>query len=492
MKPTLGRRVGVALLVVAALVGTACGSRLPKDTLEAIDAGASRGASNGSGNGDLTGDDSSTAAGDSSTGAGTGAGTGGLGGGTGASNNGSSSGTNRNQTATTASAGASACASGTRTVSDVGVTPTEIHAASIVTDSGPLPGATEGSYRGAAAYFAMVNAQGGVCGRKLTLLKGDDGLDPAKGRAEFLRLEPKVLAFVGSFAVADSGYVEPDRADQRAVREPHRRPGRARTSRTCTRRTGGTTSTPDRSCGGASSIPNDKRAGFLYADIGGVAANVPGFGVAVKRAGFEVVHDEAVRVTDPDYTGIVRNLQNESVQFLYLFAFEVNMHVRFARNMRQQNFYPPIKGANIAFNTRFTELLGRDGDGWENHQTYLLFLDPAEKARSKPLADFIDWNAARVPRWPARPVPGQRLGLRRPVRRRAQVQGPNVTRKGLMEALYKVPKFDFGGINAAVNPATGEGDRCFMMAKVVSGQWKREWPSSGEYECNVGENYKFR
>ena len=48
--------------------------------------------------------------------------------------------------------------------------------ASIVTDSGPLPGATEGSFRGAAAYFAMVNSSGGVCGRKITLLKGDDGL----------------------------------------------------------------------------------------------------------------------------------------------------------------------------------------------------------------------------------------------------------------------------------------------------------------------------
>ena len=45
------------------------------------------------------------------------------------------------------------------------------------TDSGPLPGATEGEFRGAAAYFAMVNAAGGVCGRKITVLKGDDALE---------------------------------------------------------------------------------------------------------------------------------------------------------------------------------------------------------------------------------------------------------------------------------------------------------------------------
>src|SRR5439155_9872361 len=87
-----------------------------------------------------------------------------------------------------------------------GVTDKEIKVASIVTGSGPLPGATEGSYRGAAAYAAMVNAAGGVCGRKITVLKGDDGLDPAKARSEFLRLEPNIFALVGAFAVADSGY----------------------------------------------------------------------------------------------------------------------------------------------------------------------------------------------------------------------------------------------------------------------------------------------
>src|SRR5439155_19422250 len=99
----------------------------------------------------------------------------------------------------------SACASAKSAAP--GVTDKEIKVASIVTDSGPLPGATEGSYRGAAAYFAMVNAQGGVCGRKITLLKGDDGLDPAKARSEFLRLEPDVFAFAGAFAVADSCYI---------------------------------------------------------------------------------------------------------------------------------------------------------------------------------------------------------------------------------------------------------------------------------------------
>ena len=45
-----------------------------------------------------------------------------------------------------------------------------------------------------------------MCGRKITLVKGDDGLDPQRARGEFLRLEPQVFALVGGFSVADSGY----------------------------------------------------------------------------------------------------------------------------------------------------------------------------------------------------------------------------------------------------------------------------------------------
>ncbi|HZN15409.1 MAG TPA: ABC transporter substrate-binding protein [Acidimicrobiales bacterium] len=468
-------KLGMAVLGVLALVSAACGSRLPDDTLKALDArNANTAAPVADANGttdattatDASGVDTGSPSGDSSSGPSTGGGT-----------------------ATTVKA-ASSCGTGGATAP--GVTATEIKVASIVTDSGPLPGATEGSYRGAASYFAKVNAEGGVCGRKITLLKGDDGLDPAKGRAEFLRLEPKVLGIVSNFSVADSGYidlikstgvpyasltVDPAGADLKNVFPKNRRDVLSTAPFVWLKQ----------------QHPAVKRAAILYADIGGVGANVPGFEKAIQRAGFELVRPtEAVRVTDPDYTGIIRNLQSANVEFLYLFAFEVNMHVRFVRNMKQQGYNPPIKAANIAFNTRFSELLGKDGDGWENHQTFLPFLDPAEKARSKPLADFIDWNNRRYPGGQLDLFPVDGWGYAAYFVDALRIAGGNLTRKTLLDAFAKVPKFDFGGINAATNPATGQGDRCFVMAKHVGGIWRREHPASGGYECNLGEIYKFK
>ncbi len=105
----------------------------------------------------------------------------------------------------------------------------------MVTASGPLPGATEGAYRGAPAYFAKVNAEGASAVGKITVLKGDDGLDPQRARGEFLRLEPQVFAFVGSLAVADSGYVDLVALHAGALRRDVRGSGRPRGSTTCSR-----------------------------------------------------------------------------------------------------------------------------------------------------------------------------------------------------------------------------------------------------------------
>ena len=469
-----------------AMVASACGSRLPDDTLKALDAGVSRNVT--AGNNAAATDESSSASESTDEATSTDSGTS-SGASTGSNGNGSSPGA---ATATTVGgAPAAACTAGGKRNTDVGVTDKEIRVSSIVTDSGPLPGATEGSYRGAASYFAMINSQGGVCGRKLVMQKGDDGLDPAKCRAEFSRLYPKSLAFVSSFGVADSGCVnqirdsgvpwvaltvDPAGADMRNVYPKGNR---------------------DIVDTGPfvywkQQHPNVKKAGLLFADVGGVSANVPGFRAAIKKAGFDLVHDEGVRVTDPDYTGIIRNLQSEGVEFLYLFAFEVNMHVRFARNMKQQGYNPPVKAANIAFNTRFSELLGNDGDGWENHQTFLPFLDPAEKSRSKALADFIDWNNRVYPGGQLDLFPVNGWGYAALFVDALKQMGPNVTRKGLIDTLYKLQKYDVGGIGTTINPSTGAGEGCFMIAKHVNGVWKRSFPASGGYECNIGENLKFR
>src|SRR5688572_11128250 len=82
---------------------------------------------------------------------------------------------------------------------------------------------------------------------------------------------------------------------------------------------------------------------------------------------------------------------------LYLLAFEINMHVRLARNMRQQNWEPALKVSQIGYNSRLTELLGDVANGWTNHLADLPVINEDEPAKSPAVADFVKWNHQLCP-----------------------------------------------------------------------------------------------
>ena len=476
------RRGAVAICALVALVSTACGSRLPGDVLEAIDAGTTGNTQTSAGS-SLDGGSTSATQGTTGSGGSTVAGS------TSTRGTGSAAANPGGGGATSGAVKASKCDQARS--AGPGVSDDEIKVASIVTDSGPLPGATEGSFRGAASYFALVNAAGGVCGRKITLLKGDDGLDPAKGRGEFLRLQPDVLAFTGSFSVADSGYIDLIESTGvpwvAIVVEPEGRKARNVMPRT----PAGIVNTGP-FVWWKQQHPSVKRAAILFADVGGVSANVPGFEKAIEKAGFDRRYTAAADVTSPDFTPEVQQAQDQGVEFIYLFAFEVNMHVRMIRNMRQQNYDPPIKGSNIAFNTRFSELNGRDGDGWENHQTHLLFLDPAERGRSEDVARFIDWNDRVFPGGQLDLFPVSGWGHAALFVQALQTIEGEISRETLLDALYKAQKFDTGGLAETVDPQTGLGNGCWNMAVHSGGTWVRKYPADKLFECDIGEDFKFQ
>ncbi|MGK2947602.1 MAG: ABC transporter substrate-binding protein, partial [Acidimicrobiales bacterium] len=99
--------------------------------------------------------------------------------------------------------GGGACAPGSAT--GPGVTPTEIKVGNVSQISGLVPGFGQTGVNGARAYFNMVNNQGGVCGRQITLVTADDRFQAATNRSETDKLADQVLAFVGSTSVVDDG-----------------------------------------------------------------------------------------------------------------------------------------------------------------------------------------------------------------------------------------------------------------------------------------------
>jgi ABC-type branched-subunit amino acid transport system substrate-binding protein/predicted small lipoprotein YifL len=476
----VGRRIrAIAVLVLLASAAAACGSRLPDDALARIDAqqaGTSRSAddqatTDGSTDGGATGDPAVAADPGATTGGAAAETTDGSGASTATGGGGAATG--------------AACRGG---ATAKGVTATEIKVGAIVTASGPLPGATEGSYRGAQAYLTKINAAGGVCGRKLTLVKGDDGLDPQRARSEFLRIEPQVFAMVGGFSVADSGFADLVRSTQipyigsmvdPAGRGPNVLPNAG---------VGVTHTGPFQYYKNA--YPNVHNVGFLYADVGGVRANTPSSREALKRVGFNIVYDSGLSSISPDFTSDVITMRDKGVQMVYLFAFEVNMHVRIARNMRQQNFEPPLKVSQIGYNSKLIELLGDTANGWTNHIDYLPMLNADEPARSPQLADFLSWSNRVAPGASLDLFPVSGWGAGALFVEALRALGPDLTRPRLLEALRAINRYDGGGIHAPLDPETGISDGCFIIVRVTDRKWVREHPASG-FDCSLGERYKY-
>ena len=245
---------------------------------------------------------------------------------------------------------------------------------------------------------------------------------PAKARGEFLRLEPQVLAFIGSFAVADSGLHRPHRVDEasRTSRSSIEPEGRGATQRHAAHGRPAIANTGPFVWLKQQHPKREASAAVLYADVGGVSANVPGLrGGDRSGPGFDRRYTAAADVTSPDYTPEVRQAQDQGVEFFYLFAFEVNMHVRMVRNMRQQNYDPPIKGvehrvqhAVLRSCSAATATAGRTTRRTCSSSTR------RSARRSSDLAKFHRLERARLPGRAARPVPGVRVGPRGAVRRR--------------------------------------------------------------------------
>ena len=108
---------------------------------------------------------------------------------------------------------ASGCKGDLNSKPDHGVTKDELKIGIIYSGAGNpfAPNQFVVSYHGVAAYVGYINAQGGICGRKVTLRKCDDGGDRNKNVSCARRLidEDKVLALVGSnvFEYSGASYV---------------------------------------------------------------------------------------------------------------------------------------------------------------------------------------------------------------------------------------------------------------------------------------------
>lgn len=469
----MGRmRIGIALLLVLALLSVGCGARLNDAQKLAAKGGrtAATGTTNVAANstGSAGGSTATTVAG--STGGGTVAGTGGgvtSGGGTGDAAVGGG----------TASGDAACVGSGGAT--DVGVTATSISTGSVATVGGPVPGLFKNVQGGVKAYFNMINSQGGVCGRKLEAQFADDRLDAAVNRSATQDLKDRVFAFVGSYSVLDdagagvlAGTGIPDIGS--AI-------GAARAS--MAENFALTPVPPDRQSNGSQATwryfmahYNVSRAVVIWPAQSDARNSAQAFQRDMISAGLNVVDTLEVAVTETNYTGVAQKIANDKADILVT-ALEVNGISRLASALQQVGYKPTVAFyGQQAYGQQLIKLAGTAADG----AILALSHDIVENSANNP-------EVARFAEWYARTNPGDDLDFfaiqgwvaGSMFVKALREAGPEPTRAKVMAALQGFHAFEADGLIAATDPAGKRSNGCFHVVTIQGGQWKVVDPASG-------------
>jgi ABC-type branched-subunit amino acid transport system substrate-binding protein len=453
----------------------ACGSRLTPQERSAVLAGSGGAADAGAG-GTGTGGAGGAAAGTAGPAATAGSGgggqaSGGNGGGAGGAGSGGGGG---------GSGGAARTCTGRGGATATGVTANEITLANASDISGPVPGLFESAQQATKAYVAYFNAtQGGICGRKLKLISLDSRTDSGGDQQATIQACQKAFALVGSM----SGYDQGGAQAAAGCGIPDIRTASVTSQRQRTAVSFGTNSTKVNLFPAA--VPDffkakypaaAGKAAFLYLNSDVTRQNAKSWISAYQKRGFTWVYEQAVDISDFNYSPYVLQMKQKGVRFVtWLGAYQ--QAARLAQAMRQQGFTPDVFLLDpTAYNPEYASQGGAAVAGtWVFINTILL-----EEIGSSPEMQLYR-------QWLSRAAPGAKptyFGMYAWAATALFVQlaakvGPNLTRPALIQQLRGVRGYTGNGMFAAQDVGAKRSSPCAAFIRLQGGRWTRQSPSRG-------------
>jgi branched-chain amino acid transport system substrate-binding protein len=444
------------------LATVACGARLnPAQYVEARGAGTGDG---GTATGTRSG--TGTAGGTGATGSGTAAGAAGTGGDQSGGGAGGAAG---------ATGGGGACSP---QHSDApGVTDTEIKLGNVSTISGPVQNFGATGRAGAKAYLDYVNSQGGVCGRQLTLLNGDDRLDPGTNRSQTDQLKDQVFGFVGNTTVVDDGGASviggtniPNCSliiGSTALQQPnYYSPNPIDPSGN----TNGTTAI----WSWFKANKGITKVGIVYPDNPNAAARVQGYVTDIQNAGLVADSPIKVAVTESNYVGVANQMKSNGDDAL-ITVLEVNGIGKLAQAIKQVGWdvKVPFYGAQ-AYGPQLPQIAGDNANGALIALTHEIveggtaamqtFAQVYQASSSGQPLDFfavMGWAAAKL------------------CVDSIAAAGPAPTRDAVIGVLNGISDYTADGILAPRSPGAKQGATQFIVVTIDGGTWRRVYPDAG-------------
>lgn len=375
--------------------------------------------------------------------------------------------------------------------SSPGLTSSTVTVANVSTES---LGLFTGSIVGTKAYAAYVNSKGGVNGRRLVVNAQDDLFTGAENKDLTQTAIRNDFAMVGSFSLEDS-FGEPVIAQNPGFPDVSTTldPALAQLPNSYSANpTGKGWPTGPADYFGKMYPQQVKHTGVLASTYGSALATWYKEKPALLHAGYKIPYFATVPVTQTDFTQNVVAMRNAGVQLIFIDQLPQNYAGALLKALTQQNFHPKLVIGTAAYSNELVPSAGGQAaaDGSNVEMPNALFLG-GDEAAIPAVVTFLKWVQQVSPGfkpdyytlagWANAQLFAQAL----------KAAGKNPTRGSVQEQLRKITSYSASGLLAPSDPAAGLPSRCYLIAKIVNGQFVRtdDPPVNGPfkgYRCDGG------
>lgn len=471
-----------AACLLAALLLTACGSRVSPDTVARLTGPAGAGSAPvaaADAPAGLGGADASSAAG----GAGESAGPVGTMAPDGGSSAGSTAGADlpegKGKTSADGGVRAGSCEGFENAT---GITDSQITVANIADISGPIPGLFQSAQDATKAFITYYNATNpdGICGRSLDLLALDSRSDAGGDQQAAARACDAAFAGVGSVSSADQGGAAgaegcgfPD--IRTVITHPDRK-----ACGTCFSAYANTTNLIP------AAVPEywldrepqaSRSFAMYYVDVPAAEVGARSAVTAYEKAGMNAVVVQGIDTSEFNYSVYAQQMKDKGVRFVQYFGPH-QFSLRLLRAMEQQGVEVDVYFEDpTIYDSAFTDEAGETADGVYIYAYFGLYDDPSipemvlYRQWLERVAPGADPNMYGVFAWSA-----ARLFVQE-----ATKLGGQLSRASLVQAFARTSSWTANGLHAPMTVGSKETGKCLQISRYADGTWKQESP--GRYLC---------
>jgi ABC-type branched-subunit amino acid transport system substrate-binding protein len=357
-----------------------------------------------------------------------------------------------------------------------GVTATTVTVGSISDISSPVPGLFAGAKTGTEAYFAYINSQGGVNGRKLILNGMDSAFSPGTVTNETQGIAKNDFAIVGGFSLLDGA--------EKPIVDANKLPMVAQAlNPTIFDDTNLYSAVPMVNNGGIEGPFRWLKSKYPSAAsaLGLIGDNATASVIAVENTdraltqnlGYKWLYSRDATFSETTFLPDIIKMKNAGVKLVFEPTVTGNLVNTIAQEMKQQDLNALLFSGTNAYEKDFAP--GSAGNGTLIDGVYALYR--GEDAKVVPAVATFD-------KWVKKVDPSSQLDiytLDAWVNTDLFVQalkaaGPNPTRAGLEAQLNKIKSFNADGLISPQNPAQKIPGQCWLVAQYENGTWHRIAP----------------